>query len=310
MNKTKKKSRQYQIGDILSDKYQLISRDYKQSNGNWVCTFKCLVCGESFQTRLNRLNERKTILCKCVKPLKSDLLGKTKGVYTIIKDLPPKPPKRDAYWLCRCDVCGSEFEITTTNFNRHEHKVCPHGENVSGAGRPPSLKIGDIFDQLIIISYLGDQHWKCQCRCGKECIKVTWQLTSNEYNSCPECSNISNGEQKLIDLFQKMDIQYEYQKSFDSCRFPNTNSLARFDFYLPDFDILIEYNGIQHYEYRENSKSWNTKENYDKTLYRDNYKQQWCQENNKVLVVIPYTDYNQLDANYIQKIINNNEFII
>lgn len=85
MNEKRKNTKQYQVGDILSNKYQLVSRDYKQSNGNWVCTFKCLVCGESFQTRLNRLSEQKSILCKCVKPRKSDLLGKTKGVYTIIK---------------------------------------------------------------------------------------------------------------------------------------------------------------------------------------------------------------------------------
>lgn len=202
-------------------------------------------------------------MCDCVKPFKSDLLGKTKGVYTIIKELPSKPAKRDAYWLCRCNGCGKEFEITTTNFNRRKHECCPHkGNRKSVGGRSPSLKIGDNFDKLTIQEYLGDRHWKCLCNCGNTCIKVTWQLTSQDYISCPKCSVSSRGERKLIDLFQKLNIKYEYQKIFETCRFPNTNSLARFDFYLPKYNIIIEYNGIQHYSYQESTNGRNNEENF------------------------------------------------
>jgi very-short-patch-repair endonuclease len=45
-----------------------------------------------------------------------------------------------------------------------------------------------------------------------------------------------------------MKISFETQKSFDSCRFPSTNKLAKFDFYIKESNILIEYDGIQHFE--------------------------------------------------------------
>lgn len=88
------------------------------------------------------------------------------------------------------------------------------------------------------------------------------------------------------------DIPFETQKTFSTCRFPDTNALAKFDFYVNN-QYLIEFDGIQHFEYK-NDTGWNNKENFEKTQYRDNYKNQWCKNNGISLIRIPYYILNNL----------------
>ena len=56
----------------------------------------------------------------------------------------------------------------------------------------------------------------------------------------------SKGEYIINVLLQTNNIQYEYQKTFDNCRYLN-NYLVRFDFYI-DNKYLLEFDGRQHYE--------------------------------------------------------------
>ena len=58
------------------------------------------------------------------------------------------------------------------------------------------------------------------------------------------CSVNSYWEKRISEILKENNISFETQKTFESCRFPNTNYLAKFDFYLPNLNILIEYNGI------------------------------------------------------------------
>ena len=45
---------------------------------------------------------------------------------------------------------------------------------------------------------------------------------------------------------------------------------------------------------------------YEGIIARDNYKNQWCEKNNIPLIRIPYTDYNNIDGNYMENIIHHN----
>jgi len=61
---------------------------------------------------------------------------------------------------------------------------------------------------------------------------------------CFKCGEYKG--EKIIRLFlDEHGITYEHEKSFDDCRdkFP-----LRFDFYLPEENLLIEFDGIQHYQ--------------------------------------------------------------
>ena len=53
------------------------------------------------------------------------------------------------------------------------------------------------------------------------------------------------GELIIKSVLDKNNITYEEQKTFDECKFKNK---LRFDFYLPEKNICLEFNGKQHYE--------------------------------------------------------------
>ena len=101
----------------------------------------------------------------------------------------------------------------------------------------------------------------------------------------------SQGEWKIARLLNENNFHFLKEYSFEQCRFPNTNNLARFDFFINN-NYLIEFDGKQHFEYT--GTGWDTKENYKKTIYRDEYKNQWCRENNIPLIRIPYTKLDTL----------------
>lgn len=104
---------------------------------------------------------------------------------------------------------------------------------------------------------------------------------------CPNCKNKSIGEKKISIWLDNNNIQYEKQKVFIDCR--DKHPLP-FDFYLQNYNILIEYNGIQHYEPVE---YFGGKEKFESQVKRDNIKKEYCKKNNISLFEIPY--YSDLD---------------
>lgn len=61
---------------------------------------------------------------------------------------------------------------------------------------------------------------------------------------CPVC-NISKGEDLIKKFLDNNNLKYIWHHSFDDCK--NKNVLW-FDFYLPENNLCIEFDGIQHYK--------------------------------------------------------------
>lgn len=122
--------------------------------------------------------------------------------------------------------------------------------------------------------------WKCD-------NNHEWWTKPNDIKNgswCPICRE-SNGE-KTIRLFLKNNnINFIQQKVFFNCK-GIKNSLP-FDFYLLDYNIIVEYDGIQHYipiDFFGGIKSFM---NLKKT---DQIKNEYCQLNNIKLIRISYID--------------------
>lgn len=111
-------------------------------------------------------------------------------------------------------------------------------------------------------------------------------------------SNHSKGEIKLQNILKEMQVNFQTQKWFNNCRNPKTNYPLRFDFYLPDYNCCIEYNGLQHYQETNYFSS-----SFIDQQYKDNIKRQYCKENNLKLIEIPYTDYDKINKYYIKKLL-------
>lgn len=110
---------------------------------------------------------------------------------------------------------------------------------------------------------------------------------------CPYC-DISKGEHRIEEWCSLNGIKNEREKTFTNCR---DKELLRFDFYLPDYNVCIEYNGEQHYK---PSEYFGGNKIFKKQQKRDNIKRKYCKENNIKLIEIPYTQFKD-----IENILNN-----
>lgn len=199
-------------------------------------------------------------------------------------------------YKCKCIHCGhigykTSPDLKTYAFNRCENCRATH-------------LVGQRFGNLTIIERAGitPYHhtlWKCQCDCGNITFGTYGHLVSGDKISCG-CIT-SKGEAKICQILKENNIDFVQQKTFDTCRFETSNQLAKFDFYLPKHNVIIEYDGAQHFE--EKGHGWFTDKNLQQIKKRDVYKTQWCQENNILLIRIPYTEYEKLSIEMIQNLI-------
>lgn len=100
---------------------------------------------------------------------------------------------------------------------------------------------------------------------------------------CPFC-NISHGEDFINRILKSLGVNYEYQKTFDDLK--DTQSLS-YDFYIPDQSILIEYQGIQHYQPVDH---FGGKTKFKLQQKHDKMKANYAKEHGYNLIAIPYTE--------------------
>lgn len=114
-------------------------------------------------------------------------------------------------------------------------------------------------------------------------------------NGCPQCHE-SKGEKEIRRLLDKYGIAYESQYKFDDCK---DTRILPFDFYLPDYNSCIEYQGKQHYEPIE---YFGGQEKLEYIQKHDSIKNEYCKNKGITLLHIPY------DKN-IEEELNNFLFI-
>ena len=140
------------------------------------------------------------------------------------------------------------------------------------------LKHGNIYDYTNTNYIIA--HKKVLIFCNKH--GGFYQTPHNHLlgNGCPKC-HISKGERKIIQFFNDNKIDYIYQKTFDNCRNPKTNYKLKFDFYIPSKNLLIEYDGEQHFSQGYiGGNYFTTIKDLNELKYRDQIKQQFALKNN------------------------------
>jgi very-short-patch-repair endonuclease len=205
--------------------------------------------------------------------------------------------------LMHCKICNSD------NLQRTYHVLSGHGCKVCGkklSEEKQRLTVDEIIKRSKEIN--GDKY--DYSKIGKpknERDKILlickihgefYQTVSDHlYNKsgCPKCRE-SKGEKSIRLFLENNKIQYHKHKSFDSCKYKNK---LYFDFYLPKYNILIEYDGEQHYSgWRYNTKT-NTlnsdiKKSKEIIKIRDEIKDKWCKDNNIKLIRISYKHFKNI----------------
>ena len=130
----------------------------------------------------------------------------------------------------------------------------------------------------------------CQ-ECGSEFERSLANLNkSNTGVFCREC-NSSQLEIKTKDILIKYDIKYNSQVEYDGLLGLKGGNLS-YDFYLPDYNLLIECQGQQHKEWQE---GWQSKEIFENQQINDQRKRDYCKRNNIKLIEIWYYEVDNIE---------------
>jgi hypothetical protein len=96
-------------------------------------------------------------------------------------------------------------------------------------------------------------------------------------SGCRFCSAGKN--EKLVETILKL-FNMNYIRQFN-IKLPNAKRNNRIDYYLPDYNLFIEYNGEQHYKpVTWESDTETARENFEKQKYRDAAVRKYCFDNN------------------------------
>ena len=105
-----------------------------------------------------------------------------------------------------------------------------------------------------------------------------------------------SGPERIIrKILNQHQIQFKRNHTFKDCKYIMP---LRFDFFLVDYNTIIEYNGEQHYKPID---MWEGQKGFEKQRIKDRIKVEYCRENNIRLIIIPYRVKNLPDevAHYL-----------
>lgn len=188
-----------------------------------------------------------------------------------------------------CLKCGFKWESTASNLVNSKYGCqkcsCING----GLSRTFSHeefieKVKIISPHIEVLSTYNTSRDYVKCLCHK--CNNTWEtkgINLLQGHGCPNCLNKrENLVRRYLDINNINYIpQYKIEKPFVGRNF------IKIDFYLPDFNTFIEYNGLQHYipiEY------FGGKLEFEDQVKRDENLRIYCKENNINLLEIKYND--------------------
>ena len=114
-------------------------------------------------------------------------------------------------------------------------------------------------------------------------------------NRCPICKE-SKGERKIREHLTKHNIEFIPQKTFSNLLGTGNKPLS-YDFYIPSKNLLIEFQGIQHYEPRDfnNEGMKQAETNFEIQQEHDRRKRKYAQQNNIDLLEITYLEEDKIE---------------
>lgn len=316
-NKTK-----YHIGDTFGNWEIIGDSDKKGYNNSTYVKCKCR-CGKIKDVDIHNLKRGLSKSCGCIKPILPRKyipinIGDHFGKLTVIEK--NENGGRNC-WKCKCE-CGNMTNTSGYRLKNGMTRSCGClRENTILAKQlsfKKSFKQWCIENNLHHILNLWDYNLnhcdpdfigfksrkECYFKCPNNLHESESFKISNSVNNflqsgyffiCRKCMLQSSQPEEHINHFlYKFNYHYIRQYKFKDCK--DINPLP-FDFYLPDFNIIIEYDGEHHYypvNHGENNKE-QTIIKFETTKKHDKIKTDYCKENNINLIRIPYYEIDDYD---------------
>ncbi len=132
------------------------------------------------------------------------------------------------------------------------------------------------------VEYNGNKE-KVRIICPKHGEFLQTPSDHKQGKGCSKCRT-SKGENKIMNHLKNKNINFKYSHRFDDCRYKLP---LPFDFYLPDYNMCIEYDGEQHFK---EINIWGGLIELKQRKIRDEIKNEYCIKNNIRLLRIKYNE--------------------
>lgn len=189
-----------------------------------------------------------------------------------------------------CKIHGIFKQVVSTHLNGHKCPKCSHRH------RPTKKefieKANVIFNKRYDYSLVNYKNNKTKVKiiCPTHGVFEQKPNCHLSGRGCAHCRE-SKGERKISVFLDNVNIKYIRQQKFENCTNTITGRMLPFDFYLPNYNLLIEYDGRQHFKYWERFHN-NTLEEIKK---RDCIKTEFANNNGFKLLRIKYTKFKEIE---------------
>lgn len=166
---------------------------------------------------------------------------------------------------CGCPECANNQRYTIEEFVRRAKSI--HGDKYDYS----KSNYETIRKKVCIVCHEKDKY-------GNEHGEF-WQTPTNHLrgSGCPRCKTYKL-QAELRNFLIENKVVYEEQKGFKWLK--NKQGTKTLDFYLPEYNVAIECQGVQHFEatdFANKGIEW-AKKKYNYTLKNDKFKLKECQK--------------------------------
>lgn len=280
----------------------LLSPEFKGNTQN--LEFKC-ECGNIFERTWGNMQKFKTFNCpQCI--LKKRVSKRKKKFCDVVKLF-----NSNGLTLLSNEESYSNNSTKLKAITKEGYKVSISYNNLLKGKTPTILGLKnnrENFDYNIKLwfelnhvecEYIGiiDENSKiiaCRCSCGNIFQDIYIRIANKHKTKCNECTQKQSKYAQLTEEWLRQNnLKYIKEKRYLECKDKRT---LPFDFYLPDFNILIEVDGEQHY--RENALYYTPNIKSHEKIKND-----FCSFNGIKLIRIPYWTY---FSNNFESILSSN----
>jgi ferredoxin len=193
--------------------------------------------------------------------------------------------------------------------NHRPHWIAPHdykkgnrcpkcSKRCPEQAKEEFFKFVEVNNHTLLSEYVSSStKIKIDYKCGHE---PHWALPTNYKNGqgCPVCKE-SKGEKRIRKWLIENNYEFEAQKEYDGL-LGLGGGLLSYDFYIPNQNLLIEYQG----QFHDGSSGEYTQEKLEYQQEHDRRKKVYAEKNNITLLEIWYWDFDNVDS-ILNKLIHN-----
>ena len=266
---------------------------------NMTSPFKilCKNCGiqKTYSSPSNFLYSSRKYLCSCYNSKNKNTIhaSNERIIKKIIKDQNDHFKKiiydinlKKYVCFVECHKCNQIFHKTFQSMLTNSTcYYCTNKQKLNEEGFKASLS-----EEYSLIGEYKNYEDKIKIKHNK--CGFIWNTTPHKmanYIGCPLCNKKrSKGEQKIARWLSNNNYYYETEKSFEW----QSNKKRRYDFYIPSYNLIIEFMGQQHY-----SQSTFLKDSVLEEQQKiDKIKKEECLKIGYLYKEISYKDYNNIDS--------------